>query len=135
MGHNTYNSLPHGGPLPDRINIVLSRDPHLQVGAAAVCTSLGGLMEAIKSYDTDDVFIIGGQALYEQLQPYCHRAFITHIDSHSQADRHFFHIHKCANWKEIKRSDDKECNGIKYTFAEYVNADVKTIEGSCSAFV
>ena len=72
MGSNTLLSFPEGKPLPKRTNIVLwpggdkeraKRDGFLMV------ESLEELFEAIKGYDEDNVFVIGGAMMYHTLLP------------------------------------------------------------------
>ena len=63
MGHNTLKSLPGGKPLPNRTNIVLSRNPNLKIEGATVCNSVQDVLIEVSDRLQSDVFIIGGEAI------------------------------------------------------------------------
>ena len=60
MGRKTLESLPGAQPLYGRTNIVLTTDPDYRVKGASVCGSVEEVMELLRAYHTDDVYIIGG---------------------------------------------------------------------------
>ena len=80
MGRKTLESLPGAQPLYGRTNIVLTADPDYKVKGASVCGSVEEVMELLRAYHTDDVYIIGGESVYRQFLPYCDEAQITWID-------------------------------------------------------
>ena len=125
MGHETFKSLPKAQPLVDRVNIVLSRNTSLQLNGVIVCNTLEQLLETISGYNTDDVFVIGGQAIYALLIDYCAKAYVTHIDAQKQADVFFPDIKSMSNWIEMQRSEQKEYNDISFVYTEYENTNVK----------
>jgi dihydrofolate reductase len=118
MGYATLMSLPNSKPLPDRVNIVLSDAP-VKIDGAIICGSLKELFEKLKEYDGDDVFIIGGEIVYNLLIDYCEYCYITEIDKAAPADK-FLKIDKSA-WKKIEEGDEREHNGIKYRFCVLKN--------------
>ena len=120
MGRKTLESFPGSKPLKNRVNIVLSRDKTLKIEGAACVASLEELFEELKKYDTDDVFVIGGEAVYNLLVPYCDTAYITEIDSEKDADRFLTNISKLDDWRLAESSDIKEDNGLKFVFNTYV---------------
>ena len=73
MGHNTLKSLPGGKPLPNRTNIVLSRNPNLKIEGATVCNSVQDVLIEVSDRLQSDVFIIGGEAIYKMFLPYCRK--------------------------------------------------------------
>jgi dihydrofolate reductase len=79
MGSNTYRSI--GMLLPNRTNIILSRDPNFKVEGAIIYRSIE---EAIRHYHSyfvrSDLWVIGGQQIYEQFLPYCDQIELTIID-------------------------------------------------------
>ena len=77
LGRKTMDTFPGGRPLKDRTNIVLTRNPSYQNGDAVIVHSVKELLETLKAYDSDDVYIIGGTSVYEQLLPYCDTAHVT----------------------------------------------------------
>ena len=71
MGRKTLATLPAGQPLKGRTNIILSRDPEWTVRGATVVHSIKELMEVLKPYEDDDIYVAGGGEIYRQLLPYC----------------------------------------------------------------
>ena len=90
MGRNTFLSLPHQQPLKDRINIVLTHDNNFVPSGALVARSIEELFEITKKYSTDDIFVIGGASVYEQLLPYCDTVYMTIIDTEPKEADTFF---------------------------------------------
>lgn len=82
MGRKTLESFPNGLPLKNRTNIVLTHNPAYQVKDAIVVHSMEELHRELKKYDTDDVYVIGGQKIYEQLLDECDVAHITKSTMH-----------------------------------------------------
>ena len=131
MGHNTYKSLPERKPddnlqpsgraLPGRKNIVLSSNITLQLHDAEVCNSLESLHEALKCYDSEKIFIIGGAQIYRQLLPECTRAYITKVASSPAADVFFPDLDSLAEWKLTAEGDIKTQGGLIYRYVEYLN--------------
>ena len=118
MGRKTLESFPGSKPLKNRVNIVLSRSSHSVDGAEFV-TSVEELLEKLKQYDTDDVYVIGGAQIYSQLLPYCDTALITHVDAVAdEADSKFPEL-KDSEWEITEQSDILENNGIKFRFTTY----------------
>lgn len=79
-GRKTLESFPNKKPLPDRINIILSKNKNFKCEGATVIHSVRKLMKYLdKHYNSDNVFVIGGQSVYEQLLPYCDRVYVTKI--------------------------------------------------------
>ena len=71
MGRKTLESFPNGLPLKNRTNIVLTHNPAYQVKDAIVVHSMEELHRELEKYDTNDVYVIGGQKIYEQLLDEC----------------------------------------------------------------
>ena len=125
MGHSTLKALPGAGPLPGRRNIVLTRSADTVIQGCTVCQSLRELFEAIAPLKSDDVFVIGGENVYAQLLDYCSLAYVTKIQSVLPADRFFPKIGEDPNWSLISESDEREHNGLRFTFRVYQNRAVK----------
>ena len=70
MGRKTLQSFPDAKPLKNRINIVLTSDDTMNGEGLIVCRSVDDALKQLKEYDSDDVYIIGGQSIYEQFLPY-----------------------------------------------------------------
>lgn len=119
MGRKTLESFPGSKPLKNRINIVLSRNTDLQVEGAIFVKDIEELKEELKKYDTDDVYVIGGESIYTLLLPMCDTAVITHIDSVApEADKKFPALSP-DEWMLSEDSGEKECNGYKFRWCTY----------------
>ena len=108
MGRKTLESLPEGKPLKNRTNIVLSSKP---IEGVITCNCVESLLQVLSTYNSSDIFIIGGASIYSQLIKYCDIAYITKINKNFQADTFFPKLN--SEWKELKRSETKEYNTHK----------------------
>ena len=125
MGRKTLESLPGGNPLKNRINIVLSSNKDFNPLGCVVCHSFSELFEKLKAYDTNDVYVIGGESLYNMLMPYCDYAYITEIDGEKDADKSINNISKNASWQLVERSSNQSENGVDFVFKKYKNTLVR----------
>ena len=119
MGRKTFESLPKG-PLPNRRNIVISRNPGLKIEGAEVYASLDHAL--LKVMDEEKVFIIGGAQIYRQSFPDADKLYLTKVHAEfPQADTFFPEI-DYSKWQEINRetfpSDEK--NAYAFSFIELV---------------
>lgn len=119
MGRKNLESFPNGKPLKNRVNIVLSRDKSYCVEGATVVSDVDELKETLKNYDTDNVYVIGGEAIYRLLLPLCDTAVITHVDEVAQeADKKFPALSE-KEWKLNRVFDEAEDNGYRVKWCEY----------------
>lgn len=120
MGRSTLESFPNGEPLKDRINIVIThRDDFIKDGVTVV-HNMDELAEEINKYNPDDVMVIGGASVYNELMTSCDRLFVTKIDKEFDADTFIKNADELLQFKVYKKSEIQEENGIKYQFVEYV---------------
>ena len=119
MGHNTLRSFKGGRPLPNRVNVVLSGDTGLEIPGAEVCNSIPELTEALRFYPPEDIFVIGGEAVYTQLLDYCNRAYVTRINATAQADTFFPNLDDMENWRLNWESSIKQDGEIFFKFCVY----------------
>ena len=91
MGMNTYLSLPKKfRPLPNRLNIVVTRNRTVNNDGVLVARSMEELFSILRGMDTNNVFVIGGASIYKELFPYCDKLYITRImKEFSEADTYF----------------------------------------------
>ena len=120
MGKNTLNSFPNGLPLKNRVNIVMTTNRSFDGKGADVVYSLEDVLEEVKKYDTDRVYVIGGAAVYEQLLEYCDTAYVTYIDYAYEADRYFPNLDKMEEWKLGEESEEQTYFDVEYYFRKYV---------------
>lgn len=119
MGRKTFESLP-SGPLANRTNIVLTTDKSYKAKGAYVCHSVDDVLEMIKPYDTDDVYVIGGGMVYREFLDMCDVAHITKIDYCYDADTYFPNLDKTEGWSIEVESEEKTYFDIVYEFVKYV---------------
>lgn len=119
LGRKTMDTFPGGQPLKNRTNIVLSRNPHYEQKDALVVHSVQELLEKLKEYDTQDVYIIGGSSVYEQLLPYCDTAHVTKIDHAYESDSWFPNLDKDPEWEVTADSDEQYYFDLTYHFLRY----------------
>lgn len=119
LGRKTLETFPQGLPLKKRTNIILSKDTSYQVKDAIVVHSLEELLEELKQYRTEDVYIIGGESVYRQLLPYCDVAHVTKIDHEYQADSYFPNLDKDEDWEITADSEEQTYFDIAYRFLKY----------------
>ena len=120
MGRVTLESLPGGKGLPDRRNIVITRNQDYTAADAEVVHDFAELDEALKDTDTNDVFVIGGAKLYEEMLHRCRNIYVTKIDEEFDADRHFRNLDERDCYDVVERSEIMEENGIRYQFVHYM---------------
>ena len=105
MGRKTLESFPNGMPLKNRTNIVLTRDQNYQVKDTIVVHDIPELLEELKKYPDDQIYVIGGGKVYEELLPYCNVAHVTKIDFAFEADTYFPDLDKMEEWQITATSD------------------------------
>lgn len=131
MGRKTFFGIPENRrPLPDRLNVVLTRDPAANTypEGVLVCTSL---QEALKKLDVsplaeeiENIWIVGGNAVYKEAMESrgCHRIYLTEIKAEFECDAFFPEITKA--FALVKNDADvpeevQEENGVKYQYKIY----------------
>lgn len=119
LGRKTLETFPQGLPLKNRTNIILSTNPSYQVKDAIVVHSVEELLEELKKYADEDVYIIGGDSVYKQMLPYCDVAHITKIDHAYEADAYFPNLDEDPEWEITAESDEQTYFDIAYTFLKY----------------
>lgn len=119
MGRKTFESLPGKQPLYGRTNLVLTKDRDYTIKGAVVCHSLLEALSQLSQYQDQDIFIIGGQSIYEQFLPYCDTAHVTYIDYQYSADTHFVNLEQDNGWELIAESEEQTYFDLCYTFRMY----------------
>ena len=119
MGRKTLESFPGQKPLPKRTNIVLTAKKDYNAGDAVVVHSIDELMEELKKYDTNDIYIIGGETIYRQMLPYADVCHITKIDRENEADAYFPNLDKDEEWEITAESDEQVYFDTTYAFVKY----------------
>ena len=116
MGRKTWESLPAKfRPLPDRRNIVVTRDAGYRAEGATVALSLPA---AIAAAESGEAFVIGGAELYAATLPLADRLQLTEIDAAFEGDTHFPAIDP-RHWRETARETHRDEAGFDYAFVSY----------------
>ncbi len=123
MGRKTLESFPGGKPLKNRKNIVITRNPDFKCENADIFYSVEEFLSNKSDY-TEDIYVIGGGTIYNQLMNYCKYAYITKIYTVFDADTKINSLDDSPNWEIIERSELKEWNGIRFQYLTYENADI-----------
>lgn len=118
MGRKTLESLPGGRVLEGRTNIVLTRNKNYKCKDAVICHSVEAVLEEIKKYRSEDVYIIGGESVYQAFMPYADRIHLTRIDYVYEADTFFPEISP-NEWSLTDVSDEQTYFDLIYDFRCY----------------
>lgn len=110
MGRKTHESI--GRVLPDRANIIITRDQDYQVDGAIVVHSLEEALEKAKSETgSDEIFVIGGGQIYSQALPLTNRLYLTIVEGEYEGDTYFPDY---SQFSKIVQEEQFEENGLKY---------------------
>ncbi len=111
MGRKTYDSI--GRPLPNRRNIVITRNSNISIPGCEVVSSIDDALELTK--DDLEVMVIGGASLCEQLLPKINRLYITKIDGEFEGDV-FFPKYDDFDWLEVSCESHPKDNSNAYSY-------------------
>jgi len=87
MGRKTYESI--GKPLPNRLNIIITRNTSYKPPACFVFPSLGEALVYAKKYEKEEIFVIGGGEIYRQALPLTDKLYLTVVKGEYEADTFF----------------------------------------------
>lgn len=119
MGRKTLESFPGGQPLKNRINIVLTRNENYGAKGAKVFHSMEAVLEELKNYPTEDIYIIGGGSIYKEFLPLCSVAHVTHVDHAYEADTYFPNLEEMPEWTLTGESEEKTYFNLEFKFCRY----------------
>ena len=119
MGRKTLESFPGGQPLKNRVNVVLTTDKNYKVKDTVIVHSVEEMVEELKKYNSEDVYVIGGESIYRQLLPNCTNAYVTKIDHAYDADTYFPDLDADPEWEMTKISDEQTYFDLEYVFVIY----------------
>jgi dihydrofolate reductase len=116
MGRKNYDSLKGKfKPLPNRTNIVITRQSELDAPGCIVLHSIKeGLLVANKNVE-QECFIIGGSEIYTLAMPYTNRLYLTEIRAHIDGDTYFPEFNR-GEWKEMSRAHHPADERHAYAF-------------------
>lgn len=115
MGRKSFESI--GRPLPNRTNIVVTRDPFFVATGCVITHSVEEALAWAEANGETEAFIIGGGEIYRQSWPYIDRLYLTEVDTEVEGDV-FFPALEESEWTEISKDahlpDEK--NALPYVF-------------------
>lgn len=104
MGRKTHLSI--GKVLPNRLNVILSRDTKWYNPIGDNCVVCYSVEEVIEKFKYRDLFIIGGSEIYNQFLQHADKIYLTLIDKDFEGDAYFPELDD--NWKEVERETLKK---------------------------
>lgn len=119
MGRKTLESLPGRKGLPNRINYVLTSNPDYEAERCIVIDSEEALWKELEKYEPDEVFLIGGAALYNRFYKRCDKLYITRMDADLDADTFITDMSSDPDFELISESEAFTENDITYKFTVY----------------
>ena len=116
MGRKTFESL--GGILPNRMHIILSRNPDFNIDSdyVKVAHSLLELQEYMEN--EEESFVIGGAIIYNLLMPYCKKMYVTQLEKEFDGDALFPRINE-QEWEEVSKEVGPK-DGVNDFAYEYI---------------
>ena len=116
MGRKNYESLPPKfKPLPNRPNVVITRNESYDAPGTEVVNSLEGAIEIARKNNEEEVFIIGGGEIYKLGLAYADTIYLTEINGEFEGQTIFPEFDK-SEWKEISREHHSTDERHKYSF-------------------
>ena len=110
VGRKTLADFPGGRPLPNRINVVLTRQD-VEIPDVVVCHSPEEAAERAKT--------IGGGSIYRQMLPMCDTAYVTKVHVKPESDTFFPDLDTAPEWQMEQVLQTGEENGIHYEMLLY----------------
>ena len=118
MGRKTFESF-GAKALPERTNIIITRDESYQASDSIVVHSIEEALEA--AGDVDEVMIIGGASFYEQMLPKADRLYLTFVHAELDGDAWFREINN-SDWNKVEKinhkKDDKNTNAHSFVILD-----------------
>ena len=118
LGRKTFDSILsyRGSPLPNRTNIVITRDPDWKYEGVIVVNSLEEALKKAKEIEKEEIHIGGGAEIYKLAMPHIDKLYLTLIDADGEADTFFPPYEKEFTKKVFEEAHEWE--GIKYRYLD-----------------
>lgn len=119
MGRKTFESFPRG-PLPGRLNIILTHSAGYNVQGAVTCHSADDALATAAAEGAERCFVIGGGQVYAYFADRYDTLFLTQIDAHFDDADTFFPTVDMSQWEVVKKEDyaADERNPFAYSFLQ-----------------
>ena len=116
VGRKTLADFPGGRPLPNRINVVLTRQD-IAIDDVVICHSSEEAAELAKT--AQRAMVIGGGSVYKQMLDFCDTAYVTKVHTQPESDTFFPNLDADPNWEMMQILQSGEENGIAYEMCLY----------------
>jgi len=114
LGRKNYESI--GRPLPNRTNIIVSRQEGLEIEGCTVFTSIEEAIDWAKQIDDGEAFVIGGGQIYKLALPMADRVYLTRVHEEIEGDVLFPELPE-DEWEEVERTEHSKDNRHAYEFS------------------
>ena len=129
MGRKTFESIPYDmRPLKDRINIVMSQSK-IHIDGVKVVHNDNELKAELCKYYPDDVYLIGGESLYNKYIDECTEAIVTKVKQNKKADRFFPNLDERPEWIWVNKSEFcaiEKGEKYLYDYIKYINVNLNS---------
>ena len=119
MGRKTLESFPNKKPLKNRVNIVLTRNADYHVDGAIVVHNDEELQAELAKYDSEKIYVIGGESIYKKMLDMCDIAYVTRMDYAFDADAHFPNLDEMDDWELADAGEEETYFDLEYAFCTY----------------
>lgn len=120
FGRKTLETFPGQRLLPNRANVIMSRNYDFQKDGALILHSTSELEDYLAMTADDEVYLIGGASLYNSLIGLCDKAIITAIRAEFEADVYFPDLDGDPNWKLVLEEPPVMSEkGVEFTVRHY----------------
>ena len=116
VGRKTLADFPGGRPLPNRVNVVLTRGS-APIEGVVVCNDAQQVLKIAQQ--AQRAMVIGGGSVYKLLLPYCQKAYVTKVHAKPASDTYFPNLDEDGSWKLTEILQKGEENGIAYEMCLY----------------
>ncbi len=123
MGRRTLNSFPGGRLLPNRRNVVVTRNADLVPPEAEVVPMPEDAVRLVENVDPDTVWVIGGGSVYAALLSQCRWTYLTMVEAvaEGEPDTYFPDLDHLPGWEQESVGEPITENGLTYRFIRYIN--------------
>ncbi|MBE9056065.1 dihydrofolate reductase [Sphaerospermopsis sp. LEGE 08334] len=113
MGRKTYATFNH--PLPNRTNIIVTRNIDYQAPGCLVFHSLYEAIQWSKMSETEEIFIAGGEQIYTQAMEFANKLYLTIVEGSFEGDIYFPEF---SNFGKLTKEEKLQENGFRFKFVE-----------------
>ncbi len=126
MGRRSLNSFVERKPLPERRNIVVTRNADLVPPDVEVVPDTEAAVDAVAHDDPDKVWVIGGGSVYAALLSRCRRVYLTRVETvaEGEPDTYFPDLDHLPGWEVESTSEPMTENGLTFRFVQYINRNL-----------